>query len=38
MRAVYAIQTLDPMQPAEVYGFRNPDVYITFILEGCLVL
>lgn len=38
MKAVYAIQILEPMQHAEVYGFRNPDVYITVILEGCLAL
>ena len=33
MIAVYPIQILEPMQYAEVPGFRNPDVYITVILE-----
>ena len=26
------------MQRAEVHGFRNPDVYVTVVLEGCVWL
>ena len=38
MIAVYPIQILEPMQRPEVYGFRNPDDYVTVVLEGCVAL
>lgn len=38
MIAVYPIQILEPMQRAEVHGFRNPDDYVTVVLEGCVAL